>query len=259
MNRPLNFALRLAALVLILSLAAVSALADPLPLGEPLTGSACWPEDADPATAPFLYTYSYPFCAGEDDVSGMINEYYYYAVDDALAFVVPIAGESLEPSDVQATTQITGVVTCNNDDFFCVLVTNESFMGASTSLIYSAQTFARTGDRAGSVVSLPYLLGILDSGDASDEWLETRQTDKADACVRQLVWDIIQEQIADGSVPYYDDLTFEQLCAFFYPEEDFYLDEDGNPVFFLEEGMAAPQTEGALFFPFTIEELLDEI
>ena len=39
----------------------------------------------------------------------------------------------------------------------------------------------------------------------------------------------------------------------------FRLDENGDPVFFLQESMVAPQTEGILYFPFTLAELLDEI
>ena len=65
--------------------------------------------------------------------------------------------------------------------------------------------------------------------------------------------------LAAGEVAYYDDLTYETLENVFYPEEDFFLDENGDPVFFLQEAMVAPQTEGILYFPFTLEELLDEI
>ena len=89
--------------------------------------------------------------------------------------------------------------------------------------------------------------------------MQDRQTAKADDMVRRLVWEVIQEQLAAGEVAYYDDLTYETLENVFYPEEDFFLDENGDPVFFLQESMVAPQTEGILYFPFTLAELLDEI
>lgn len=250
---------KLLAAVIAMMLICTCALADPMPLGDNLYGTACWPEGSDADTAVYVYRYSYPTVAGSDDFAEMVNEFYAYTVEDSLAFTVPIMGESMDPSDVQASTDIVASVTCNNDDFLSILVVNTTLMGAAASCIYSSQTFARTGSKAGNVISLPYLLGILDSGDTADEWMETRQTAKADDCVRQLVWEVIQDQMADGSAAYYDDLTYDQLCGFFYPEEDFYLDADGNPVFFIEESMAAPQTEGVLLFPFSLDEILDEI
>ena len=57
----------------------------------------------------------------------------------------------------------------------------------------------------------------------------------------------------------FDDLTREELEAQFYPEEDFYLDENGNPVFYVQPSYIASSAEGVLTFPFTLEELLDEL
>lgn len=249
-----RFFLTLLALTLLVS----AALADPLPLGEGLSGVAVWPEGADESAATYVYRYAYPTVAGDDEVSGMINDFYTYLVDDALAFAFPMTAEELEGSDVQAYTTITGEVTCNNDDYLSVRVTTESFRGAAVSVVAAGHVFARHGDKAGSAVSLPYMLGIL-RADETDQWMQDRQTAKADDMVRRLVWEVIQEQLAAGEVAYYDDLTYETLENVFYPEEDFFLDENGDPVFFLQEAMVAPQTEGILYFPFTLEELLDEI
>ena len=58
---------------------------------------------------------------------------------------------------------------------------------------------------------------------------------------------------------YYDGLTREELEAQFYPEEDFYLDESGNPVFYVQSSYLASSAEGVLCYPFTVEELLDEM
>ncbi len=236
----------------------LSALAEPLTLGAGLSGAAFYPEGSDEATAQYIYRYAYPTVEGDSEVCMMINEFYAYLVSDALGFAAPMAAEEVYGSGVQAYTAITAQVTCSNSSFFSVRLLNESFLGAAASSIVSGHVFALTGDKAGSVVSLPYLLGIL-SADETDTWLLERQTAKADAMVRALVWDVIQDQLAGGTVAYYDNLTFETLEGCFYPEEDFYLDADGNPVFFLQEGAVAPVAEGALYFPFTLEELLDEI
>lgn len=235
-----------------------TACAEPLPLGEWLSGTACYPEGSSEETAQYTYRYAYPTIAVEDTTGQMINEFYTYMVDDALGFAAPIAAEEAAYSGVQAYTTITSEVTCNNDEYFSVKVTSESFMGAAVTSIVRAHVFARTGDKAGTVISLPYLLEILDAGE-TDTWMLDRQTAKADAMVRGLVWDVIQDQLSDGTVGYYDDLTYENFEGNFYPEEDFYLDAEGNLVFFLQEGAAAPVSEGVLYFPFTLEELMDEI
>jgi hypothetical protein len=50
----------------------------------------------------------------------------------------------------------------------------------------------------------------------------------------------------------------EALDYAFFPEEDFYLDETGNPVFYLQPGFAEG-TDELLCFPISIEEILDEM
>lgn len=249
---------QLFACALALMLLVSTALAEPLTLGPDLTGVACWPDGSDETTATYVYRYRYPTAAGDDEVSAMINEHYLYLVEDALAFQVPMTGEELAGSEIQSTTTILSEITCNNDNYLSVKVTSVSEIGAAASTVLAAHTFARTGDKAGAVVNLPYMLGIL-SADETDPWMQERQTAKADSMVLNLIWDIIQQQLARGEVAYYDDLTFDLLQATFYPEEDFYLDESGNPVFFIQEAMVAPASEGVLYFPFSMEELLDEI
>ena len=45
----------------------------------------------------------------------------------------------------------------------------------------------------------------------------------------------------------------------FYPEEDFYLDAEGNFVFFIQEDIIAPKEAGQFFYTITLEDLLDEL
>ena len=92
-----------------------------------------------------------------------------------------------------------------------------------------------------------------------DTWLQDRQTAKADNCVRELVWAEIERMMKSGDVPFYDGLTFEELEAAFYPEEDFYLDENGDPMFYLLENTVALPEAGILLVPISLETLLDEL
>lgn len=250
---------RFFSIIMVILLFSSSALGEPLAVSGELAGTVCWPENSSEEDATYIYRYSYPLLEGTDQVAEMINEFYRYTVDDAIAFDVPINGESLaDPEIGQAVTEITATVTCSNEKYFSVLLTKRNDYGIAVSTIYAAQVFARTGIKAGKVTSLPYLLELLDN-DEADEWLETRQTAKADACVRELIWEQIEDMMDDGDVAFYDDLDYDWFCEVFYPEEDFYLDANGDPVFFIEEGMIADLADGALFFPFLLDDLLDEI
>ena len=249
---------RLLAWILALCLFAVPCLAETLTLDESVSGTAYWPEDADESSAVFVYRYSYPHASDDGEVAAAVNEFYTYLIDDALAFTVPILAESLENTEVQAYCNVTSQVTCLNEDYLSVLLVTESCQNGSTSKIYSAQTFMLNGERAGIASSLPRLLGILEDQEA-DTWMQDRQTAKANDLVWQLVWENIETQRTAGTVNYNADVTYEQLTQEFYPEEDFYLDENGDPVFFIQAGTLASEDDGVLLFPFSLEELKDEL
>lgn len=247
---------KLIALLLALMLLPISVFA--IELGEDVSGTACWPEGANEAGAAYIYRYSYPTVLGDSEVAGLINENFAYMIEDALAFKVPMTGEMMDSPDVQGYTHDFSRVTCNNDEYLSVLVTSEAFLGAAAQEVYYGYTFSLTGLRAGQVTSLPRLLGIL-KDDEEDTWMQERQTNKANELVWGLVWDIIQEQRKEGVITCDPDLTYEMFTLDFYPEQDFYLDENGNPVFFIQAATIASAADGVLTFPFTIEELLDEL
>jgi len=102
------------------------------------------------------------------------------------------------------------------------------------------------------------MLGLLDDGE-TDEWLLQRQTDKADAAVRKLLWRAIQQGKSTEPVIFYDDLEQESLDWLIYPEEDFYLDEEGNPVFFFQPGSIADESYGPVLFAIPFESIDDEL
>ena len=243
-------------LVFVILLAVFPAVsAAPLEISGTLEGTACWPDGTDETTASYLYRYSYPLLGGEDEVSLMINDFYRYAVSDAIAFTVPINGGMLSDTGVQCSTDIKGEVTCNNDDFFSVCVHVVSDYGTSPITVVSGHTFARKGAKAGSAISLPRLLGILEDEEA-DEWMKDRQTNKANELVWGMIWDELQRR---SGLSLYEDLTYEDFQFCFYPEEDFYLDGSGNPVFFIQAGAVADMEDGILLFPFLLEDILDEL
>ena len=248
----------LLALMALLSAASAEEL---LTLSEPLEGVYCWPEDRVENTASYGYRYSYPQVAGESEAAELINTLFANEVDFALDFRIPMEVSDLDlTSGAQVYTNISYEITCLNERYLSVLITRESSQGPSIATNITGHTFALGGDASsGAETNLPYLLGLLDGEDATNEFLQNRQTAKADNCVRGLIWAIIEEQMADGSVAFDPDLTRENFDERFFPETAFYLDADGNPVFYLQEGSIALPFEGILRYPFSMEELLDEI
>ena len=238
---------------LLLMMFCTFSMAESLNLTSDLAGNVEYALDASSARK-YIYTYAYPQVDESDPSASLINQFYAYLVSDALDFEVPMMVDFYSGSapEQDITVRISYEITCNNTDYFSVLLKNEG----NDYLTFTGHTFSRTDLKPGSSVALPYLLGILAS-DESDTWLQERQTAKADDLVRDLVWESLQNRHEELKV--YDDFDREVFDLTFYPEEDFYLDESGNPVFYLEPGTAADSESGLLCFPITIWEIMDEL
>lgn len=247
-------------LLSLLLLLALPAMAEcPVELGEPLSAVYTWPEGSTEADARYVYRCRYPQIAGDSEVALTINNTYQYAMDDALGFEVPMLASGMQEGDAQKLVEIDYEITCMNESFLSVLIIKRVTVGGDTTQVIAGHVFALTGPGAGRVTNLPVLLGLLDA-DETDEWLLTRQTNKADKLVREMVFARIEDDAGKEGVPhYYDDLTLEELEATFYPEEDFYLTEDGEPCFYFQPGAIAPEEEGVMTFVITRWELEDEM
>ena len=110
-----------------------------------------------------------------------------------------------------------------------------------------ADTFARDGVYAGEKLTLSAVLGME---------TEDGQPGTASEIACHLVWEVARREAekADGDYP--EGLTEEDVRNAFDPEEDFYLDADGNIVFLIQSGVLAGEIAGILLFPFSPAELL---
>ena len=201
--------------------------------------------------AEYIYSFCYPQVEAADEASELINSFYQYKADDARNFEIPMNADYYRTQNVteDVTTEIAYSVTCNNDDFFSALISSRQ----DSRTFYAGYTFTRSDLKKGTAISLPYLLGLLDSKE-DDEWLRERQTARAEEAVRRLVWNQMKEMKDTDLRP---ELK-EELEFVFFPEEDFYLNEDGSPVFYLQPGVV-DESDALMTFPFTIEEILDEM
>ena len=256
-QRP-TFSRRLLALLLLTVLALpCAALADPLPLVDDLAGEIVIPYDEnDPSAGSFTYVYAYPAADPAHPDADLINTFFEYEASDTAAFRAPMDAENWQPLGVTARKEVSCTVTCNNDSFFSALIQTRETADGETYASFRGAVFSRLDPKPGFTITLPQLLGIL-SVTEGDTWLQERQTEKADACVRALIWERIEDNPED--LPFFDGFTEEDLARIFYPEEDFYLDENGTPVFFLQPGDAAPAEAGLITFPLPLEEILDEM
>lgn len=225
--------------------------------GEPLTMAEDLQDEVRISlngSADYVYRFRYPRVDEADPSAELINSFFQYKADDAVGFEIPMNADFYRGQNPEEDVKVDigYEVTCNSDEFFGVLV--RTVQGELVTC--AGYTFSRTGLKPGSSVALPYLLGMLAS-DESDTWLQDRQTAKADALVREMVWDALQDR--DGAdLELYEDLEESMLEYGFFPEEDFYLDETGNPVFYLQPGFA--EDSGRLItFPISTEEILDEM
>ena len=258
---------RLLVPLLILLLVASAAMADPLPLLDNLSETITVPyDDQDPSAGQYVYTYSYPCADPEDPTAYRINSFYEYLIKDTKDYTIPNLSEYYAGQHQNVTVDISYEVTCNNDEFFSVLIHKTEQVDSLTSESWEGNTFSRLNGMPDSTFDLPRLLGTLEVGE-HDDWLENRQTRKANEAVWNLVWEII-EQNQDGL--YNPDYTKEDLTFDLAPESDFFLDESGNPVFYVispaAEGwngsypvLSADPSGQLLLFPLLLDDIEDEM
>ena len=189
-----------------------------------------------------------------------VNEFYRKKIQEYKSDYIPSLADYYGSIRRSVTVKISYEITCNNDEFFSVLIRRTEDDGDEISESWEGNTFSRSSDMIGSLTSVPHLLGILDYGE-SDEWLEDRQSRKVADALCTLILEAIQNN--HGDIDYYPDLKAEDLEDIIDPvfslDHDFWMDEEGNLVFFILPGRIAPADAGLITFTFTLEELRDEL
>ena len=238
-----TLALAIAAVILLTAAAAQEMLTstpEELAAAQPITGVLKRPDGVN-AQVSFALRYQYPQFAAANDADRAINRYYQALADDMAQAAV---------QDEWQEAQITYEVTHNTGRYLSVVQTMTSQSGNGERETISADTFARDGMYAGQPLSLSQVLGLEEDSELSAEWT------MAEALAYELVWQMVQSDMQSGDGDYPDGLALEDLHSVFMPETDFYLDQDGNVVFFIQAGELAGEIAGVLRFPFAPAELL---
>lgn len=235
--------------------------AEGLKLTDDFFGEEVYPYSSEMPDGPsYTYSYRYPRIDGSEACADEINGFYDYLISDALNFSNPMMADDLCQAGIGtfSFTDISYTLHCNNGQYFSLLLQKHSMIDGYDDLIYEGHTFRTAGGDPGSTVSLPYLLGLLETEDNNDTWLQDRQTLKAEELTRELVWEAVGAAVAGGRLELVPEIDFDYFSEIFYPEEDFYLDENGDPVFFIQPGRIADYSYGLLEYPIALETLLDE-
>ena len=248
---------RLLPLLLALCLLPSAVLADPLPLLDDYAEDFAIPyEEGNPEAGVFRYSCRYPHPDPEAKGGESIDLFYRELIDYELGFTIPMFQDAFEGMDSSISVDYT--VTCSNEEYFSVLIRTERENPDQHITIWEGHVFSREHSVPGYTCSLPKYLGIL-AAEENEEWLQTRQTEKADRLIREMVWARIEDNRENRD---YGALTEEGLAEIFFPEEDFYLDENGDPVFYLQPWDVyadVPEDAALLTFSIPLEEILDEL
>ncbi len=245
---------RLLLCALALCLCIAPSLAETMAEGEPLAGALYYPQGSGATNAGYVLSYRYPQFIGDEPATADINAYFAALAADTAAAGIAAAedvGELPPQGSPSFYTALEYRVTLADDDYVSVLLTSSQFLGNSETVRWSAEVFARNGIYAGQGITLTQAMGL---EQAEGELAE--QTSFAAALIYELVWRIITQEQAMLTRAYFPDVTEQALRDAFDPEHDFYLDADGNLVFFIQSGALATELEGILTYPFALAELL---
>ena len=130
----------------------------PVTFAEDLTAVYTWPEGTPEAEASYVYRCTYPQLAGDDPITQAINNIYQYEVSYAMDFDCPMNGSSHDPAEGQMQVNVTYEVPHLSRDYLSIRIDKEVTIGESCIRVVTAHTFPLTGERAGTVTALPYLL-----------------------------------------------------------------------------------------------------
>lgn len=188
-------------------------------------------------------SFSLPQFGGET----LINQYYLELAARLEAGQLPpgAAWSAEDDGEEPETWTLDYEITRNDAEYLSVVLHLRQLSGGGETETLSADTFLR-----GEVprrLTLSELLGAeAADGDANVADL-----------VSDLIWEIVQVGMENVEGDYLDSLTLDSVRSALDPETDFYLDDNGNIVFFIEPGLLAGEIAGVLLYPFSPYELGD--
>jgi len=221
-----------------------------------LLGVVYYPHGSTEETALFAFRYRLPQFADDQLQFEAVNQYFASYAADVVETLIPATISALDElpaaGEPEYYVDLDYRITSNTDEHLSVLLNSQRYFGNTLTEQWVSVVFALDGIYAGQPISLSQAMGLEQEGGG-------QAGDVASELVYGLVWEIIQYETEAMQGAYFPDVTEEEYRLAFSPQDDFYFDEDGNFVFFIQAGTIAGEVEGVLTYPFSIAELLSAI
>jgi hypothetical protein len=241
---------------LALLLCAAGASAQVVPQDNTLRAEIYYPQGSTADTAAFVFRYRLPQYATDQLCHEALNRYFTGYVAELTDVVIPAAVDALDTLPAAGEpayyVDMDYRTTENTADRLSVLLVSQQFLGNTLIETWESVVFALSGMYAGQPMTLSQAMGL--EQDETDP-----VEDYASELVYGLVWQIVEYEISAMQKAYFPDLTEAEFRSAFTPQDDFYFDEDGNFVFFVQSGTIAGEVEGVLTYPFSMAELLSAV
>ena len=192
----------------------------------------------------YHYVYSIPQIDGEDDLAEELNHYFDGALGEMTGLVLPMyAADPIMGGSGSNEVSDDYEITCNNDDFFSVLLHHRQSMEGDVIYSLSSVVYAVSGEYRGESLTLRGLAGEV--GESSAQL--------AELVVRDVAHRIQQQKVMpDANIK--QDINLEYLSKEFFPQTHFYADNQGNIVFYLQPGVLRLDDQ-PVFYTYTAKEL----
>lgn len=192
----------------------------------------------------YCYEYRVPQLeTGMTDVAAMmVNDTLMTALDEMRELVLPMFAANEEMTQNGPVTICQDYrVTCNDEHFFSLLITRVETDDTGSFYTLDSEVFDVGGEYMGETLTLR---GVVMVGESSD------QISRAVLPVLYEQFVLLQQQgVCRQDITRED---FEALCS---PTLDFYADENGNAVFFLQPSLMEKPSLDVPAFTFTPDEL----
>lgn len=220
-----------------------------------LLGAVYYPRGSTEDTASFAFRYRLPQFALDQPQSEAVNQYFAAYAADIVETMIPAVVGSLDElpaaGEPEYYIDLDYRIPSDTGDYLSVLLISQQFLGNTLTEQWVSVVFAMDGIYAGRPISLSQAMGLEQERGFAE--------DVASELVYGLIWQIIQYDSGSMQTAYFPDLTEAEFRLAFTPQDDFYFDEDGNFVFFIQAGTIAGEVEGVLQYPFSMAELLSGI
>lgn len=185
----------------------------------------------------YHYTCRYPVIQGDGPVAESLNHFFERAVSEMTDLVLPMyAADPDMAGDGNRVLKQEYEITCNNGKLFSTLMRQEMGDVGKEQVSLFSQVFALEGPYQGETLTLRGMLGEI--GDSSDQIAQLVLND---------IWQKIEQEMKEEGSAWQKDLTLDTLSKDFFPQEQFYADQEGRAVFYLEPGLFRTDTQSPTY------------